>query len=150
LSIFLLFSCWSGGDPAGSVFWLSMSQNTLFAEEVMQRLRQRNPRYQETAYFFVLSALHHVLERLGHARHISGRELAEGVRDLALRRFGPMARTVLEHWGIESTADVGEIVFALVDAGVLIKQDDDSPEDFEAIFDFDEAFERDYPWGANI
>jgi uncharacterized repeat protein (TIGR04138 family) len=127
-----------------------MSQNTLFAEEVMQRLRQRNPRYQDTAYFFVLSALHHVLERIGRARHISGRELAEGVRDLALQRYGPMARTVLEFWGIESTADVGAIVFALVDAGVLIKQDDDSPADFEAIFDFDEAFERNYPWGANI
>jgi uncharacterized repeat protein (TIGR04138 family) len=62
------------------------------------------------------------------------------VRDLALHRFGPMARTVLEHWGIGRTTDVGNIVFALVECGVLIKQDEDSLADFDNVFDFDEAF----------
>ena len=127
-----------------------MNESMVFAEEVLDRLRQRFPRYHETAYLFILSALHHVLERLDEPRHISGRELAEGVRDLARHRFGPMARTVLAHWGIEGTSDVGEIVFALVDAGVLLKQDDDSPRDFDALYDFEEAFEANYPWGANI
>lgn len=122
----------------------------VFADEVLDRLRERYPRYHETSYFFILSALHHVLERLAEPRHITGRELAEGARDLAIQRFGPMARTVLEHWGIEGTADFGQIVFALVECGVLIKQDEDSPQDFEALFDFEETFEQDYPWGANI
>jgi len=121
----------------------------IFGQEVMERLRERHPRYHETAYLFVLSALNYVLERLPEPRHISGRELAEGVRDLAIERFGPMARTVLEYWGIRSTSDLGEIVFALVDCGILIRQDDDVPEDFEDVFDFEEAFERNYPWGAN-
>ena len=71
--------------------------------------------------------------------------MAGGVRDLAIERFGPMARSVLEHWGIERTADVGAIVFALVESGVLIKQDEDSPADFEDVFDFDDAFEVPYP-----
>lgn len=127
-----------------------MNESMVFAEEVLDRLRERNPRFHETAYLFVLSALHHVLERLGEPRHITGRELAEGARDLALNRYGPMARTVLEHWGIEHTADLGSIVFALVDCGILIKQEEDLPGDFEALFDFEEAFEHDYPWGANI
>jgi len=127
-----------------------MNESMAFADEVIDRLRERHPRYHETAYFFVLSALHHVLENLREPRHISGRELAEGMRDLALQRFGPMARTVLEHWGIEETSDVGEIVFALVDAGILLKQDDDTPRDFDALFDFEEAFEVNYPWGAGI
>jgi uncharacterized repeat protein (TIGR04138 family) len=127
-----------------------MDDTMVFADEVMHRLRERHPRYHETAYFFVLSALHYVLEGLREPRHITGRELAEGMRDLALERFGPMARTVLEHWGIERTEDVGEIVFALVDAGVLLKQDEDTPRDFARLFDFEEAFEADYPWGANI
>lgn len=116
-------------------------------DQVLDRLRERNPRFHEAAYLFVLSALHHVIERLPEPRHISGRELVEGVRDLAIERFGPMARTVLEHWGVRATADVGELVFALVDCGILIKQDEDLPEDFRDVFDFDEAFERDYPWG---
>ena len=70
------------------------------------------------------------------------------VRDLALRRFGPLARTVLEHWGIHSTGDVGEIVFILVDCGVLIKQPTDSREDFEGLFSFEEAFETSYRLGG--
>lgn len=119
-------------------------------EQVMDRLRERNPRYRETAYIFLISALHFVLQRLEETRHITGPELAEGVRDLAIERFGPMARTVLEHWGICSTVDVGEIVFALVDCGILIKQDEDCIDDFLGVFDFEEVFERDYPWGASI
>src|SRR5215207_4348242 len=119
-------------------------------DEVIDRLRERHPRFQETAYLFVLSALHFVLERVGEPRHITGRELAEGVRDLAIARFGPMARTVLEHWGIRATADIGELVFALVEAGILIKQEEDLLDDFNAIFDFEDAFERDYPWGTDL
>jgi uncharacterized repeat protein (TIGR04138 family) len=124
--------------------------NVIFDEEVMDRLRARHPRYHSTAYLFILASLHHVIERLPAPRHISGQELSEGVRDLALERFGPMARTVLEHWGIHSTRDLGDIVFALVDLGVLLRQDDDSPDDFEDVFDFDDVFERGYPWGANL
>ncbi|MEN8373902.1 MAG: Minf_1886 family protein [Gemmatimonadota bacterium] len=116
----------------------------------MDQLRERNPRYRETAYIFLISALHFVLQRLDETRHISGRELTEGVRDLAIERFGPMARTVLEHWGISRTEDVGEIVFALVECGILIKQDEDSLDDFYGVYDFEEVFERDYPWGASI
>lgn len=119
-------------------------------EHVMKDLRERNPRYQETAYVFLLSALHFVLQRMDVPRHISGRELAEGVRDLAIDRFGPMARTVLEHWGICSTRDVGEIVFALVECGILIKEEEDDVRDFADVFDFEEVFERTYPWGAAI
>jgi len=124
--------------------------HAVFDEEVMERLRERNPRYHEMAYLFVLSALHHVIEQLPEPRHISGRELAEGIRDLAIERFGPMARTVLEYWGVRSTRDFGDLVFALVDCGVLIKRPEDSPEDFVDVYDFEQAFERDYPWGVDL
>jgi uncharacterized repeat protein (TIGR04138 family) len=114
-------------------------------EELFQTLRDRYPRFDEAAYVFVLSALNYVLRQLPEPRHISGRELAEGVRDLAIERFGPMARSVLEHWGIHETVDVGDIVFALVEHGVLIKQDEDTRTDFVDVFDFDDAFDRQYP-----
>lgn len=119
-----------------------------FAEEILDRLTERNPRFHGKAYLFLLSALHNVMEGLSEPRHISGGELANGVRNLALRQFGPLARTVLEHWGIHSTEDMGEIVFALVEAGILIKEKEDRIEDFRGIFDFEEAFERNYPWAA--
>lgn len=117
-------------------------------DSVVTELVRRNPRYAETAYLFVLQALRVRLQALPSPRHVSGAELAGAVRELAVRRFGPMARTVLEHWGIHSTTDMGEIVFSLVERGILIKQPGDSREDFEGLYTFDEAFEEGYPWGA--
>lgn len=118
----------------------------LLADNVIDRLRRRYPSYHETAYVFILSALHFSIDRLGEPRHISGQELAEGCRDLALHRWGLMARSVLEYWGIASTRDLGEIVFALVELGVLVKQADDHIESFDDVYDFAEAFEYAYPW----
>jgi uncharacterized repeat protein (TIGR04138 family) len=122
----------------------------LLADNVIDRLRRRYPSYHETAYIFILSALHFTIDRLGEPRHISGRELAEGCRDLALERWGLMARSVLEYWGITSTRDLGEIVFALVELGVLVKQDEDSIDNFAAVYDFEEVFESSYPWPGSI
>jgi uncharacterized repeat protein (TIGR04138 family) len=118
------------------------------ASEMWAKLRRRYPRYAEPAYLFVLSALHHRLEQLSSPRHISGAELADAVKDLAIQRFGPLARTVLMYWGIHSTSDMGEVVFALVECGVLIKQPGDSREDFEGLYSFEEAFEVGDPWSS--
>jgi uncharacterized repeat protein (TIGR04138 family) len=57
-----------------------------------------------------------------------------------------MAKLVLEHWGIRSTGDIGDVVFTLVDLQLLISQATDTRDDFADIFDFESAFERDYPW----
>ncbi len=119
-----------------------------FADAVLDELREKHPRFDPRAYVFVLNALHAVIGELTEPRHISGAELSEGVRELALERFGPMARTVLEHWGIHGTEDVGRVVFAMVDHGILVKQEGDRPEDFADVFDFEEAFELNYPWNA--
>jgi len=118
------------------------------AERMLARLRQQYPRYAEPAFLFILSALHQLLGGLDTPRHVSGAEVADAVRKLAIDRFGPLARTVLEHWGIHSTSDMGEVVFAMVECGILIKQPGDSREDFEGLFSFEDAFEESYPWGS--
>ena len=117
-----------------------------FREGIMDQIRLREPRFHEHAYLFVLSALEFSQARLTERRHITGRELAEACRDLALDRYGVMARLVLDHWGVRSTADIGDVVFTLVDLGLLISQPTDSRLDFADVFGFDQAFERDYPW----
>ncbi len=119
-----------------------------FRDGIMDRIRVREPRYREGAYLFVLAALEYSQTRLTDRRHISGGELSEAVRDLALARFGVTARLVLEHWGVRSTSDIGELVFTLVDLGLLISQPTDTREEFIGLFDFDRAFEREYPWSA--
>jgi len=119
-----------------------------FRDGIMDQIRLREPRYHERAFLFVLSALEFSQTRLPERRHISGAELAHACRDLALERYGVLARLVLEHWGIRQTDDIGDIVFALVDLGLLISQTHDSRDDFAGVYDFDQAFERDYPWNC--
>ena len=116
----------------------------------MDRIRQREPRFDERAYLFVLGALEFFQQRLTERRHITGRELALACRDLALERFGVMAGLVLDHWGVKSSADFGEIVFVLVDLELLMSQDTDTRDEFVDVFDFSSAFERDYPWCAQL
>jgi uncharacterized repeat protein (TIGR04138 family) len=105
----------------------------------------RDPRYLPEAYGFVRDALDYATHKLkkplqGKGRHISGQELLECARELALREYGPMALTVLGAWGVHSTEDIGEIVFNLVEAGKLGKTDEDRREDFARGFDFRQAF----------
>lgn len=117
-----------------------------FRDGIMDRIRAREPRFHESAYLFVLAALEYSQSRLAERRHICGRELALSCRELALERYGVMARLVLEHWGVRRTADLGDIVFTLVDLGLLISQPSDSRDEFGEVYDFDQAFEREYPW----
>ena len=121
-----------------------------FADEVLDQLQERNPRFHTRSYEFVLHALHSVIRSLDEPRHITGQELTNGVRELALGQYGPLARTVLEHWGIHETEDVGRVVFAMVEQGILVKEDEDHPEDFTDLFDFEEVFDREYPWSAQL
>ena len=117
-----------------------------FRDGVMDRIRVRESRFDEKAFLFVLAAIEFCQQRLPERRHLSGRELALGCRDLALERYGVLARSVLEHWGLTKSASIGEIVFALVDVGLLSAQPTDSAADFLDVFDFHEAFDRNYPW----
>ena len=113
----------------------------------------RDPRYSIEAYEFVIEALDFTKARLrsdktkrgGKGRgHVSGRQLSEGARDLALRQFGPLALVVLERWGIRSTSDIGDIVYNMIAAGGMERSPRDSRSDFDGVYDFDAAFRRDY------
>jgi len=115
-------------------------------DELLDRIREIGSPYHERAYLFVLAALEFCQLRRIKRGHISGQELSLGCRDYALAQFGLTAGAVLEYWGITSTRDIGHIVFALVDLGLLMKQDADSIDDFEAVYDFEEEFDESYPW----
>jgi uncharacterized repeat protein (TIGR04138 family) len=119
----------------------------------------RDPRYPIQAYGFVLESLEYTKRSLkkrvqtrsrargkafATARHVSGRELCEGARRLALEHYGLMALTVLNLWGIRSTSDLGEIVFNLIASGDLEKTSNDSRSDFDRVFDFETALRRDF------
>jgi uncharacterized repeat protein (TIGR04138 family) len=109
-------------------------------------LAQKHGRYKPNAYHFTMDAVQFTVRKAREIRHVTGGELLEGIRELALARFGPMAKTVFEQWGVGSTEDFGEIVFQLVDQGLLGKTEADKRSDFASGFDFDEAFVRKFDW----
>ncbi|MCA9319382.1 MAG: hypothetical protein KDB53_01540 [Planctomycetes bacterium] len=115
--------------------------------EIFQSLVDQDGRYQREAYAFTLEAFNHTMEqrrRDGLVGHIDGADLCEGIRDFAERSFGYLTRTVFSQWGISQTRDFGEMVFAMVEAGLLSKQEGDTIDDFEDAYDFDEVFERSF------
>ena len=100
-----------------------------------------DPRYKPEAYLFVLAALHFTVVSLPQPRHITGKELLEGIRVYGLEQFGPLARQVFQYWGLEVTEDFGHIVFSLVDAKLLGKTEEDTIADFQEVYDFIAAFD---------
>jgi len=111
-------------------------------EQKISQIILRDDRYHREAYRFVQEGLEFTVQRRGRRGHVSGKELLEGLRDLARERFGLMARTVLNQWGVKGTSDFGEIVFNLVDEQVMSKQDSDTREDFANVYDFEEVFDQ--------
>jgi uncharacterized repeat protein (TIGR04138 family) len=116
-------------------------------EEALVKIQAKDPRYHREAYLFVREALDHTQKTVGkdprgRIRHVTGQELLAGIREFALQQFGPMAKTVLEDWGIHCGEDFGEIVFNMIEVGWLAKTSKDSRADFAHGYDFDEAFRK--------
>lgn len=108
--------------------------------ELLEPIIAQDDRYKEQAYIFVREGLDHTVKKLDKPRHVSGGELLEGMREYALKEYGPVTKRVLSEWGINECVDFGNIVFNLVDAGLLGKTEEDSIEDFMGGYDFHEAF----------
>lgn len=114
-------------------------------QDTVSEICKKDPRYQPDAYFFLIEALDVTVKDIrknkpDHGRHVSGKELLEGIKNYALDEFGPLSFTVFKEWGVNNTQDFGEIVFNLVEAGRLGKTESDSRDDFKNGYDFVEAF----------
>lgn len=124
------------------------------------KLLRDDPRYRREAYVFVRDGLDYAHEVLGlgkepptskrkgkgqkRRRHVTGQELCEALKQFALEQYGYMAKTVLNSWGIRETGDFGEIVYNLIKARVMTKSEEDRREDFDDVYDFEQAFVKDF------
>jgi uncharacterized repeat protein (TIGR04138 family) len=114
------------------------------------KLPRAKLKFHPDAYRFINDALSVAQEDYGRDKkqekggHILPRELLEGVRRLGQRRYGMMALAVFRNWGMTSTADVGQIVFEMIDLGEMKKTEEDRLIDFVDVFSFEEAFNTDY------
>ena len=117
-----------------------MEKQIQSAENILLGIIQGDARYDFEAYRFCFQALDYTVETLGEKRHVTGRELLRGIRELAIQEFGPLAQMVLNNWGVYKTEDFGHIVFNLVKNNLMSKTEEDSVADFRGIYDFNEAF----------
>ena len=115
-----------------------MSKETI--DNLLAPILESDTRYSAEAYLFVREGLDFTVRRLETPRHVSGQELLDGLREYAIKAFGPVAKRVLSEWGIHECVDFGYIVFNLVDQGLLGKTEKDSLEDFMDGYDFYDAF----------
>jgi len=113
--------------------------------EALDSIVGSDPRYTRDAYVFLRDALDFTTKQQKKikgttVRHVAGPELLEGVRQYALKEFGPMVITVFSFWGINRCEDIGHMVFNLIGAGIFGKTDEDSMEDFKSVYNFEDAF----------
>ncbi len=112
--------------------------------ETILEIVRKDERYSSQAYYFIFDALDFTIQRMGKVRHVTGKELLDGIRMFATEHFGFLARTVLEEWGVTETADFGNVVFNLVEAGLLSRTDRDTREVFRNVYEFSTAFEEEF------
>jgi uncharacterized repeat protein (TIGR04138 family) len=121
-------------------------------ESVVEMICKEDGRFDRRAYDFVRQGLDHTVKEIRKQegekgqkpRHVSGQELAHGLRTFALEQYGPLAKTVLNSWGVKATQDFGDIVFNLIEYHVFSKTDSDRREDFADHYAFEEVFVRPY------
>ncbi|RXK55501.1 hypothetical protein ESB00_06290 [Oleiharenicola lentus] len=131
-------------------------QDLEFAE-IVGLICKEDTRFDRKAYEFVRQGLDHTVkevkrkqpERTGKAQHVTGAELLNGIRHYALDQYGPLAKTVLNKWGVRRCSDFGDIVFNLIEYNVFSKTESDRREDFAEIYDFEEAFVKPYQPAGN-
>lgn len=110
----------------------------------VQEIIKKGQRYKIEAYEFIMQALFYTQTKLKRQGHVTGKELLEGIKEYGIEQFGALTQTVFEQWGIRKTEDFGEIVFNLVNNGLLKRTEEDSIEDFKGVYKFKETFEAEH------
>lgn len=118
--------------------------------DAVDAITAKDSRFARGAYYFVRGGLDYTVEKIKTEKrprptdtpehHVTGTELLNGIREFALNQYGPMAFDLLSRWGLRSSDNFGEIVFRLIEAKILGKSESDRKEDFNAGFDFKDAF----------
>jgi uncharacterized repeat protein (TIGR04138 family) len=121
------------------------------AKKSIEEIVKADKRYTVQAVSFVYEGLGYTAKKLSEAagektepRHVSGQDLSRGLRDLAIERYGRLAKTVLNHWGVKSTRDFGEIVYLMIAHKWMSAQPTDTVDDFNDVYDFRTAFEDEF------
>jgi uncharacterized repeat protein (TIGR04138 family) len=107
----------------------------------LEQLAREDGRYSAGALKFIYEGLGYTLKEITtEPRHVSGQTLCEGLRRLAIEKYGRLAMLVLNTWGAKTTRDFGEIVYLMIRHEWMSAQPNDSIDDFNDIYDFKTVF----------
>jgi len=106
----------------------------------ISQIAEEDGRFSKEAFVFILAALEYTISKLHERRHLTGEEFSWGIAEYVREQYGYLAKTVLNTWGITKTLDYGEIVYLMIDKGLMSKTENDRKEDFDKVYDFDEEF----------
>lgn len=104
-------------------------------EKIMCELAAKSPGYTPEAFQFVAETVTWMAEKMDTHRHLTAAELVGGVGDMAAEHYGALAKEVLNSFGVRRANDVGDIVYMLIDTGILCASPDDRREDFDIDMD---------------
>ena len=120
-------------------------------KSTIEQIAKEDGRFDAKALKFIYEGLGRTVQKIRDSevddsmpRHISGQELALGLGELATERWGRLARIVLNHWGIRTSRDMGEIVYLMIAHNWMSAQETDTIEDFDNVFDFETVFEKNF------
>jgi uncharacterized repeat protein (TIGR04138 family) len=106
-------------------------------KKTLEEIAAKDGRYRPPAYKFVYEGLGYTVRNVAdQPRHVSGQTLCEGLRKMALDKYGRLAMLVLNSWGLHTTRDFGEIVYTLIENEWMSAQPNDSIEDFNNVYNF--------------
>ena len=111
----------------------------------LEQIAKEDGRFGAGALRFVYEGLGYTVKKVAdEPRHVGGETLCEGLKKLALERWGRLAMLVLNSWGIKTTRDFGEIVFSLIKHKWMSAQPTDTIDDFNDVFNFKTALKEQF------
>ena len=119
--------------------------NRRMEKKNLEKIAREDGRFSPAAIRFVYEGLGYTAKRIAdEPRHVTGQTLCEGLRKLAVEKWGRLALLVLNTWGIKGTREFGEIVYLMIKHKWMSAQPTDSIDDFDDIFDFQAVFKEQF------
>jgi len=107
----------------------------------LEEIAREDGRFSPQAIRFVYEGLGYTAKKIvAEPGHVSGQTLCQGLRDLAVEKWGRLAMLVLNCWGVKTTRDFGEIVYLMIKHKWMSAQPTDSIDDFNDVYDFKSVF----------
>ncbi len=107
----------------------------------LDEIAKEDGRFSAAALKFVYEGLGYTAKKIpAEPAHITGQTLCEGLKRLAIEKWGRLAMLPLQNWNIKTTRDFGEIVYLMIQHGWMSAQPTDSIDDFNNVYDFKTVF----------